>query len=125
MWKIKHKKYGMKDIFKDAVEEKRNGVKIIYVWLNECDICRNKIPLLDEEYSFIYKTENENVTLTELLEALEDFNKDYSIYEDMYEENLERFEYIKLDKFENTEIFYYYVEDYTTKELCNICEQVF
>lgn len=125
MWKIKHQKYSMKDIFQDAVDEKRKGVKIIYVWLNECQICGNKIPLLDDEYSFEYKTENESVTLAELLEALEDFKKDYSIYENMYEEEIKSFEYIKLDKYENMQVYYHYVEDYTTTELCNICENVF
>lgn len=125
MWKIKHQKYSMKDIFQDAVDEKRKGIKIIYVWLNECKICGNKIPVLDEEYSFEYKTENESVTLAELLEALKGFNQDYSIYENMYEEELESFEYIRLDEYENTQVYYYYVEDYTTTELCNICENVF
>lgn len=125
MWKIKHQKYSLKDIFQDAVDEKRKGVKIIYVWLNKCEICGNEIPVLDDEYSFEYKTENESVTLAELLEALECFNQNYSIYEDMYEEELESFEYIKLDEYENTQVYYRYVDDYTTTELCNICENVF
>lgn len=125
MWKIKGQKYSMKDIFQDAVDEKRKGVKIIYVWLNECKVCRSKIPVLDEEYSFEYKTENESVTLAELLEALKGFNQDYEIYENMYEEETKAFEYIDLDEIDNTAVYYYYVEDYTTTELCNICENVF
>lgn len=125
MWKIKNQKYSMKDIFQDAVDEKRKGIKIIYVWLNECKICRNKIPVLDDEYSFEYITENESVTLEELLEALEGFNQGYGFYENMYEEETKVFEYIGLEEYDNTQVYYYYVEDYTTIELCNICEEVF
>ena len=125
MWKIKNQKYSMKDIFQDAVDEKRKGIKIIYVWLNECKICRNKIPVLDDEYSFEYITENESVTLEELLEALEGFNQGYGFYENMYEEEIKVFEYIGLEEYDNTQVYYYYVEDYTTTELCNICEEVF
>ena len=39
MWKIKHQKYSLKDIFQDAVDEKRKGVKIEYIWLNKCKKC--------------------------------------------------------------------------------------
>lgn len=125
MWKIKHQKYSLKDIFQDAVEEKRKGVKIEYIWLNKCKKCHSSIPVLDEEYSFEYRTENETVSLEELREALESFLKDYSIYENMYEEETKAFEYIDLDEIDNTTVFYYYVEDETTNEWCNICEAVF
>lgn len=125
MWKIKHQKYSLKDIFQDAVDEKRKGVKIEYIWLNKCKKCHSSIPVLDEEYSFEYKTENETVSLEELREALESFLKDYSIYENMYEEETKAFEYIDLDEIDNTTVFYYYVEDETTNEWCNICEAVF
>jgi len=125
MWKIKHQKYSLKDIFQDAVDEKRKGVKIEYIWLNKCKKCHSSIPVLDEEYSFEYRTENETVSLEELREALESFLKDYSIYENMYEEETKAFEYIDLDEIDNTTVFYYYVEDETTNEWCNICEAVF
>lgn len=125
MWKIKHQKYSLKDIFQDAVDEKRKGVKIEYIWLNKCKKCHSSIPVLDEEYSFEYRTENETVSLEELREALESFLKDYSIYENMYEEETKAFEYIDLDEIDNATVFYYYVEDETTNEWCNICEAVF
>lgn len=125
MWKFKHQKYSLKDIFQDAVDEKRKGVKIEYIWLNKCKKCHSSIPVLDEEYSFEYRTENETVSLEELREALESFLKDYSIYENMYEEETKAFEYIDLDEIDNTTVFYYYVEDETTNEWCNICEAVF
>lgn len=125
MWKIKHKKYDIKDIFQDAVEEERKGVKIVYVWINKCKICGREIPFIDKEYLFEYKTKNKSVTLIELLDALKDFNRSYSVYENMYEEESESFEYIGLDEFENTQVYYYYFEEYTNTELCNICESVF
>ena len=65
------------------------------------------------------------MSLEELREALESFLKDYSIYENMYEEETKAFEYIDLDEIDNTTVFYYYVEDETTNEWCNICEAVF
>ena len=125
MWKIKNQKYSLKQVFQDAVEEKRKGVKIEYIWLNECHKCHSSIPVLDEEYSFEYTTQKESVSLEELLEVLDDYNKSYSIYENKYEEETKNFEYIGLDEYRNEEVFYYYVEDSTTTEWCDICKKVF
>lgn len=126
MIKNKHQKMSLKEIFKDAEEEKRKGVKIEYVWLNQCNICHDSIPVLDDEYSFEYETQNESVSLEELLESFAIFQQQYSIYEDMYEEEQKAFEYIGLDEAENREVFYYYVEDRTLiNEYCDICKKVF
>lgn len=124
MNKIKHSKYNLKQIFQDAVENKRKGVKIEYIWLNKCEKCHSNIPVLDEEYSFEYTSENE-LSVDKLLNALNDFIADYSVFEDMYEEELHAFEYIGLDEYENAEVYYYYREDETTRELCNVCSKVF
>lgn len=123
MYKYKGGKYTLKEIFKDVEEEKRNGIKIEYIWLNNCDKCDSVIETHDEEYSFEYINEKK-VSYKELEEALKEYNKSYSIYEGLLEEELKRFVYVGLDKSDNTTIYYYYIFDDTNKELCEICEKI-
>lgn len=126
MWKYKHSEHTFRQIFEDAVENKRKGVRIVYIWLNTCGKCGAVMPQKDDEYTFDYRTEGEAVTMQELVEALKDFTEGYSIYEDCYEEDLKVAEYIALDEICNVEVYYHYVTDETNNiEWCDICQETF
>ena len=121
----KCQKLSLKDIFQDAVKEKRKGVEIKYIWETTCEYCGCRVRELDEEYSFEYKSQNENVTFEELLEA---FKKSVmcEVLEDIYEEELELFFFIDFDEGDRVALYYYYVEapsDYYG--CCQVCEEVF
>lgn len=122
---IKGKYYNLREIFSNAVNEGRKGVKIMYIWINECDKCGNEIPVLDEEYSFEYITENNTLYTTELVNAYKDFQEDYGIWDKKYEDNVESFIYIGFDENSETDVYYYYYKENEKREYCHICEEVF
>lgn len=113
---------GLKEIFTDAVETERKGIKIVYVRIYDCDKCNKTVSEIDEEYSFYYESKNESVTLNELEEELQEFSEDYDIYDGLYEDDLKAFVYVGSIGLSN--VYYYYVEDVSNNR-CSICKKVF
>lgn len=124
MYLYKGLKLSLKEIFKTAEDNKRNGININFIWVNRCDKCGSDIKILDEEYSYFFSSTNKYCTSDEIKNDMNEYNKNYDIYEDMYEEENKDFIYIGLDELNNCDVYYYYRYDFSDRKYCNICYQI-